>query len=295
MKLILQFLKFMVPHGLVELRRKALFRNLPPPPAGPSSAPDRNQFHEERRRVIATVQQQAAAGTQIDGMNRDGVVAFLTARGIPKQHLIEGSIPAASLSFLQVQMAALVSESGPLFALHIGNFVGVSLAFLTATCRQRHSDSLVVGIDPNLPHRGISNPQAHVAALLAACGLQRNAMLIAGYSGVKSISNDGVTFEGYDPATAFANESACEQTLLNLQKFLTKTFHVAVMDGNHHAAYLVEEIRQLKPLMRPGGLIVLDDVDAYWSEIKAVFENLPQLGLTIIATDGRVGIARVSE
>ncbi len=295
MKFIRRLIKFIVPHGIVELRRKALFRKFPPSAAIPDPPPDRTRFHETRKRVLAIADTiDLTGGRGINGMDRNQVAEFLLARGVPDQHLIAGSIPTASLSFLHQQISTLVPSAVPVYALHIGNFVGVSLAYVAEACRQHHKNSLVVAIDPNVPHRGVSNPQEHVAALLCACGLQRNTMLIAGYSGVKSVSNDGVTFESYHPGLAFANESACEQTLLNLGKILPKTFHLAVVDGNHQASYLIEEIHQLKPLMRPGGIIVFDDVDANWNEIKDVFENLPQLGLITIATDGRIGIAQIA-
>jgi len=62
----------------------------------------------------------------------------------------------------------------PQIALHIGNFVGISLAYLTCFLAEQHCDSLVVGVDPDVPHRGIRHPQEHVAALLTACGLENN-------------------------------------------------------------------------------------------------------------------------
>jgi hypothetical protein len=129
---------------------------------------------------------------------------------------------------------------------------------------------------------------------LTAAGLQRNSLIIAGYSGAKSISNDGVTFEGNDPSASFQKETACEETLASLAKICSSRFHFALIDGNHDAKYLESEIRNLKPLLHPPSLLVLDDVDEAWVELKAVFENIRDEDIEILGTDGRVGILRVS-
>jgi hypothetical protein len=177
-------------------------------------------------------------------------------------------------------------------ALHVGNFVGVSLAYLTAVITARKPDALVLSVDPNLCHRGIANPQSHVTALLSACGLSRNSIVLAAYSGAKSISNDGVVFESYNPEAEFQNETSCEMALANLSKICPGVVDVAMLDGNHEACYLIEELKQLRPLLKGGALLILDDVNQAWAEIQAVFEDVAALGFTAIATDGRVGIAR---
>jgi predicted O-methyltransferase YrrM len=254
---------------------------------------ERAAFHAERRGRIAASRAVQNADA-IQGDDREQVLAFLGARGLAEAHLVEGSVPERSLEYIRRLAILPLDSSRCLTALHIGNFVGVSLAFVAAALRQRHPDSLVVSVDPNLAHRGINNPQAHVAALLTACGLQANAMIIAGYSGRKSISNDGVVYAGYDPQQEFPKECACEESLRNLGKLCPRAFDLVLMDGNHEAAYLVTEIQAVLPLMKPGGFLVLDDVTAAWEEIREVFSRLASFGLVPSGTDGRVGIARLS-
>jgi predicted O-methyltransferase YrrM len=48
----------------------------------------------------------------------------------------------------------------------------------------------------------------------------------------------------------------------------------------------------LLPMMKPGGLVVFDDVDTHWREIQEVFEQIDRFGMKAIATDGRLGIAQ---
>jgi hypothetical protein len=65
----------------------------------------------------------------------------------------------------------------------------------------------------------------------------------AGYSGRKSVSNDGILFisengSEYDPLSHFSDEQSCEDTLSNLAVLYEGRFDFAVMDGNHEAEYL---------------------------------------------------------
>src|SRR5262249_10407360 len=157
---------------------------------------------------------------------------------------------------------------------HVGNFVGVSLAYITNSVIKRNDGSIVVAIDPNIPHRAIENPLTYVTKLLCRCGLERNVMLITGFSIERNISSDGVLCEDYDPEKAFDNEFSCENVLPNMAHFFHKRFDVACLDGHHEASYLEREIAQITPLLRDGGWIILDDVDSNWAEIKSVFNSI---------------------
>ena len=264
-----------------------------PPATEPAaeSAIDRSEYHAERRRRIAAVAN-AVSSMAIQGNDYEPVLTFLLDRGVPEHHLREGSVPVKSLEFIRDQAIVPLGSARPLRALHIGNFVGVSLAYLAATLVKSHPSSIMISVDPNLTHRGIANPQAHVSALLSACGLSKNVMIVAGYSGHKSISNDGVVFGTYDPAEEFASEFACEESLENIHQLCPGTFDFIFLDGNHDATYLLAELKRVRPLLRPGGFVILDDVDEYWVEIRNVFQEIKSLGLDPVGADGRVGIAR---
>jgi hypothetical protein len=152
-----------------------------------------------------------------------------------------------------------------------------------------------VSIDPNLTHRGISDPQKHVIALLTHFGLQKNAIIIVGYSLNKSLSNDGTAFTGengveYDPYTSFQTEQACEDTVTNLSTLYAGRFDFAMVDGNHEGSHLSRETEQVGFLLRPGGVLILDDVSDAWSHIKAEYGALQSKDWRGVSADGRVGI-----
>ena len=129
--------------------------------------------------------------------------------------------------------------------------------------------------------------------LLCSCGLQGNVIPITGFSIRKNLSNDGTVFDEYDPARYFLDETSCEHVLRNMGPFFKEAFHIACLDGNHQASYLEQEIESILPLMSKGGWMIFDDVDTSWVEIQDVFKNVARWGLDAVATDGRVGIARL--
>jgi predicted O-methyltransferase YrrM len=116
---------------------------------------------------------------------------------------------------------------------------------------------------------------------------------MCGYSLGKSLSNDGVVFDDYDPASAWSVESAPENVLLTLRR-LGNHFDVAFIDGNHDPDYLRAEIAHITEMLVPGGLLVLDDVDPAWEQIRAVFDEVAMSDwpLEAVCADGRIGILR---
>jgi hypothetical protein len=126
-------------------------------------------------------------------------------------------------------------------------------------------------------------------------GLQKNAIISVGYSTHKTVSNDGIAFVGesgmeYDPYSKFNNEQSCEDVLANLARMSPGRFDFAVVDGNHEGSHLRKETAILRPLLRGGGVLILDDVSDAWSEIKAEYDGLRADGWGTVGADGRVGI-----
>ena len=120
-------------------------------------------------------------------------------------------------------------------------------------------------------------------------------MILVGYSGLKSISNDGVTFIDdtgleYDPVSSFSSELSCEDVLRNLITFSEGRFDFVMLDGNHERSYLQTEIAKVRRLLKPGGVLVLDDVSEAWADIKKEYEELGSKGWRALGADGRVGI-----
>lgn len=230
------------------------------------------------------------------GWSYEAAVAYLSERhGIPEAEVREGSIPEASVQSILDWVGGNLSSDRPLHALHVGNFIGISLAHLFAGLRAQHPDSQVLSVDPNIPHRGVTHPQDVVIDLLEHFGMHDGHLLVCGYSLEKSLSNDGViTYNGYDPSREFANEQAPENTLPGLLAAGMR-FDVALIDGNHEPAYLRREVAGLSRLLRPGGVLALDDVDLWWRELAAVFAEIVESDewpFEQVGYDGRVGLLR---
>jgi len=115
-------------------------------------------------------------------------------------------------------------------------------------------------------------------------------MISVSYSGEKSVSNDGIEFNGYDPFASHASEQACENALANLGILWPRRFDFAVVDGNHDASYLSKEADAARDLLTAGGVLIFDDVDDNWPDIKAEFARLGAHGWRQAGTDGRVGM-----
>ena len=180
--------------------------------------------------------------------------------------------------------------SRPIVALHIGNFVGVSLAFLAQAVSELNAGSKVVSIDPNLTHRGAARTMETVLVLLTYFGLEDRVAILTGYSLEKNVSNQGEVFEGYDPVVNWKNERACTHQLDLLSTLAPSRFDLCLIDGNHEGDYLQRELGQVHRLLRPGGILVLDDVSATWPKIQSVFSGISREQFQTLGADGRIGL-----
>ena len=195
----------------------------------------------------------------------------------------EASIPEKSLHYLERFFSSYFPSDKPIIALHIGNFVGISLVWAADYFKRIHQDSLVVSIDPNLTHRGISDPLKAVVKLTNYYHLQKNILFLVGYSLEKTVGLD--TGEGM----------AFENTLENLTLLSKGRYDVAFVDGHHQAAYVSKELGHLFHLLKEGGIVVMDDVDEFWQArtgLKDVYDKVDEEKFVKEQTDGRVGILR---
>lgn len=242
----------MVARALTRLRRR--------PEAGPSSA-DRRPFEYE------------------------DAVALLVSRGVDEQTVRTGSIPQGAMGFV----ADVVREHcprRPLRALHVGNFVGISLAALSEIVVRHDPDSVVVSVDPNLRHLGVHDPQRHVLAVLDHFGLQRSNLVICGYSLHRSANDTRVG--------AFPDLPAGENALANLVR-LGQRFDVALIDGNHGYDYVRGELELLTHLLDDGAVLVLDDIANRYARVLELFEEVAADGswpFVEVDRDARLGILR---
>jgi hypothetical protein len=221
----------------------------------------------------------------------EAAIAHVVQRGLSSErHARMGSMPEPSLARAVTALETHLPRSSPQL-LHVGNFVGISLSYLLDWARGR--GGAVVSVDPDIPHRDVERPQRVVCDLLAHFGLTENHLLICGYSLEKCFSNDSVVFDGYDPAAAWSGESAPENVLPMLAAS-GRRFDAAFIDGNHDPAYLRREVQAITDMLAPGALLILDDVDAAWEGIRALFDEVAggDWPYEPVKADGRIGILR---
>lgn len=206
----------------------------------------------------------------------DEAVSLLLERGVDEDALRLGSIRARSMGFA-AGIIARHAPPGPLRALHVGNFVGLSLTALSDILVRHDPDSIVVSVDPNLAPLGVDRPQNHVVALLTEFGLQRGNVVICGY-----------TLEGR------VGGPAGENTLPSLER-LGQRFDLAMIDGNHTPAYLRRELETIVRMLEDGGLLMLDDVSHSHEGVRRLFDELvadDAWPLRRVARDERLGVLR---
>lgn len=221
----------------------------------------------------------------------DEIIGSLVDQGIDRGQILSGSIPESHLAEI-VDIIRQHFGTCAITGLHIGNFVGVSLVYLAGLLTRLNERSIIVSIDPNIPHRGIVNPQTLVIYLVNKFGLSKNIGILTGYSLEKSISNDGKEYTEYDPQREYSREYSCEGQLELLNRISAESYEFIVIDGNHERTYLHNELTLVQDLLCPNGLIIVDDVSEGWTEIKETFETFRANGIERIFSNGRIGVFR---
>lgn len=219
------------------------------------------------------------------------LVDSVVETGLSREQVLQGSIPELSLLEMFQVIQHQYSNSA-LLGLHIGNFVGISLVYLTRLLIELNPKTHIIAIDPNIPHRGIRNPQEKVLYLLYQYGLTKNVSLLTGFSLEKNISNDGNEYTSYNPLHHYNAEYSCENQLEFLKTILGSSLSFAVLDGNHDQEYLQREISIIESLLCENGLIILDDVSEGWKEIKKTYDTADTFRFEKIFANGRIGILK---
>lgn len=243
----------------------------------------KRSIERARRRVLTARAPRAPRSPDADPV--EDSIRFLVERGLDAAQVREGSIPAGSLRYLRQQVSDRLPSGRPVCALHVGNFVGVSLSYLTWLVTQRHPESLVVSIDPNIPHRQVDDPQSHLFALLEHLGMLSHNLVITGYTLERS--DESLSQEDYGRA------AASENVLSSLHSVTGSSFDLVLMDGNHDEGYLSRELAVVRRLLASNGILVLDDV-VDWPGVAAVFKRATaDQRFEKLGDDGRVGILQL--
>lgn len=248
-------------------------------------------MHRPDRRLDESLQLQREHASQSEQQDYtyELAVAHLTARGLPESEVRGGSMPESSLERCGEVFQSQFEHAGPLTILHVGNFLGVSLSWFADFARRWSPQSRVVAIDPNVMHRGIERPQEHAIDLLTGFGLDDRVLLVTGYTLRKNPSDLPID----DPGAHFARDRSCQNALPHLAALAPGSIDIALIDGNHEPAYLSRELAELRTLLRPGGLLVLDDVFE-WRSLAPVGRELnASVDTTLLFRDQRLGVWQV--
>ena len=159
-------------------------------------------------------------------------------------------------------MAGLVIEHGLRTAIDIGVYRGRSLLPLAAAFRSIGAGE-VVGIDPYAAAAAVQSDDHTIgAALLDEWAATQDWEAL--YRGVVDrLAGEGLARFGRvvrEPAAAAARH------------FAPATIDLVHIDGNHDADEVAADLRLYRPLVRPGGFIVLDDVS--WASVRPVYDEL---------------------
>jgi hypothetical protein len=216
-------------------------------------------------------------------------IRVLVARGLDEHAVRHNSIPEGSLDFICSTLTrAFAATENPVVGLHVGNYVGVSLAGFADSLRFVNPDSTVVAIDPNDAEAlGISAPQDHVIAVLEHFDLLGSVLLVSGYSFERAPMP-------VEKARLVPAAPGSENVLPQLGR-LGVSFDVALLDGNHGGPTVERELAFLERRLRPRGLVFLDDVTDAWPGVRDAYRTwLASGSFTEVGHDGRVGALRLA-
>ncbi len=237
-----------------------------------------------RRHLGIRTQGMASPSPQPKGFDFDKALTFFRERGLDMDMVVRSSIRKPHLDFILSNMDAHVEHPR---GLQIGTFVGMSLCALVDWAKARNSE--VWSVDPNLRHRKIERPVDHAIALLEYFGLLDRAVLLTGYSLESNALNDSGPLEGRQEVSPIP---ACERALERLVAVAEGGFGWAFIDGNHEAEYLAREIAAVDRLLKPGGVLILDDISAGFPALFDVFDSLDPGHWTKLGWDQRIGVLK---
>jgi methyltransferase family protein len=216
------------------------------------------------------------------GSRYEEAVRFLTRRGLDEFHVREGSMPEPTLNFVGDLLAARLPRDRPVAGLHVGNFLGLSLAYFSWLLGEHDAQSLMVSIDPNVTHRGIESPLDHAYALLGHFDQLSRNVIVVGYS-----------LERGEPANEREHlESLAPEHVLRAFSSLGLTFDVVIVDGNHERNYVAREIAAVREVLAPAGLVVLDDIND-WPGVKDIFARMRgDESWVVLGENGRAAVVQ---
>jgi len=272
-KIFKLILRFILPHGIFLLREKIQRKKL---------------LFERQIRI------KKFKGNIYSKLDYDYELSIqrLVDLGVREQQIREGSIPEGSLDYLFDILKERLKNLTSIKALHIGNFVGISLLYLSNALLKINSDSVIISIDPNIPHRGVPIPQKYVCYLLNIFGFHKSNIILTGFTLEKNIGDDGGTLYFSKFTNNKSNNKKCHLTNI-LENLVKLNIHLdfILIDGNHDGKYLDREIKLVDKLLNKNGILVLDDANRNWEEVNFVFKKILLSSVyKLLGNDNRIGI-----
>jgi hypothetical protein len=278
-----KLLKFIIPYNLV-----IFWRDIK------QSSHQSENWEGRKKELFAAGWLKESQQSNSTDFSYKGATTYLAGLGCNSHEVIAGTIPESSLKFC----ASFIIKnftSKPIIGFHVGNFVGISLAYLTNVVKKVHPDSIVVSIDPNIQHRNIKNPLNIVVGLLNNFGLQNNSLILTGYS-LESDTyyevNPKDTLNNNHTTSFFDRGLSCAQQLKGLEMIAPASFDFFLIDGNHEAEYLKTEIESADKLLKSGVFLILDDISSFWNQLQKIYESIDETKYQKLGTDGRVGVLK---
>lgn len=180
--------------------------------------------------------------------NYEAAIQFLVGLGLQDTVIRKWSMPEEALEACGEALKKRLSLDKPLKSIQVGNCFGASLAWFSNFICTAHPDSLMISVDPNYSMGGVAHhPQRLVTKLLSHFGLQKNNLMVTGYSLDKNEDHW---------------QASCEELLPNFARMGINDADFILLDGWHDRDYTLREVRACAPLLKPGGLILVDDVNA---------------------------------
>ena len=179
------------------------------------------------------------------------LVDVVSSWGYDRNGIVFVSMPEQTLK----EIAKIVVGNG----LQIGGFVGISHCYLANSLK---NSGTLCTIEANFKWHYIENPFLVANKLVRHFNLSSNSMLVCGYA--------------IEQMNIFISQKA--------------KFDFILLDGNHMYNDMVIEIDLSDKLLKPGGYLILDDID-FWQGPKSLYENFP-LNYEKIPLDSRAGVLR---
>jgi len=162
-------------------------------------------------------------------------------------HAFSGSIKLIDAIYL----AKLLRREKPKDILEVGSFLGFSCNWLLTVSSPWNAR--VVAVDPNIAHRGFSNPR-HILRKVNDVFSDRLTIVTA--------------YFGTPPAGERENAKVIDSGW-------SEKFDVVFVDGNHSYESVINNFQVGSTLLRPNGVIAFHDAIS-WPEVSRAIEDIKQ-------------------